>query len=310
MVITNDEFENFELIQDGPTLSLIVVKALNLEILRSRYLSVVLKASKETDNEAFATILLDVESFEQKSPEFLKNVYEGTFEEDGRRLAIEKISLKPETFSADVVFSFSGESQDYLNFDVTGNEISVTVKESVEIEELLSRDSLRFVITASKDGIGSTTTNGIIKTIGIEEIAPKFEKDFLVGNLLQSRLTIANVLLEEETYEPGIVVTLEGDDIENFDIQREEREITISLKQGTQIDPAKKHVSFYLVAAKSVTAAKVLVTIIIEDESSFEQKLLFDKSLLEGSITDDFLLNLEKLILNEETFTEQVIVRK
>ena len=307
----NNEFDTFDLSKEGPNLKLVVKIPPNAEILRSQYLNVVIRARRATETESFATISLDIESKEQKPPAFQKNLYEGILEETDKKLTLEEIILDSETFSSDVVFEYGGIHHEIFDFIENENAITITLKESENIEEIMENEFLRILITARKEGFTATTVEVIIRTIPTIISNPEFEKDFYVGTLQQSSLIIDSILITEESFVPEIQIYLEGDDREYFFLTREGRSISVTLQENAQIPSGLKYLSLMILASKTKASqtATALISVIIDHDFTTETQLKFSSNLYEGSITDEFILNLEKITLNEDTFTEQVNVQ-
>ena len=206
--IVNDFDGTFGLVTIDEEVKLTILN-LSLDILRSRFLNIVLKASKPAEIDVYSTISIQIDSSEQKQPLFEKTFYEGSLSEKGRTFVLEEISLKEETYSSDVQFQFNGMRDDLFDFSVNRNKILVWLKESANLEEIAATGFLRFTISAIKPDFASSMVDVVIKTIPEVLSSPEFEKDFYIGELIDNTIVIEDILLNEESFDESISITVE-----------------------------------------------------------------------------------------------------
>ncbi|CRK98401.1 CLUMA_CG011760, isoform A [Clunio marinus] len=312
--ILDDYSGTFAITNDGPNLSINITKALTIDILRKQSIFIIIRASRQADSKDFATILLDIESAEQRMPVFEENVYEGVLYETNLNLVLEDFILQRETYSDDVMYEISGEDADFFDIEVNEHIVKIFLKENVD---LMEKEFLRFFVVASKDTIGSTSARAIIRTIPNVIMSPSFEKVLYKGSLIGETLLIETIKFTEEILSSEITLKLEGEDQDYFNVEIINNEVIITLNQT----PVGKNLLSVVLSASTSEGSldsKAFLSVVIEQElvAASSEGLLsasaniiiavqhpsvstisFEKSFYVGSIDNEKVLNLERILL-------------
>lgn len=130
---------------------------------------------------------------------------------------------------------------------------------------------------------------------------PRFEKPLYLGFIDETgKLNLDDIILEESTYSSSIKFELDEDIAEFFEIQQNENVVTLILSSPLDDDFLQDKFTLNLVLrATHPTVESGSTAIVIELPKKNIQVPEFEKSLYEGEITKDLLLEMEDVTLKQ-----------
>lgn len=297
---------------DGQEMKLSIQKPLVAEVLKLSFLTLSVVARKIANIDGIATILIEIDSKEQKAPSFEKVFYEGIIVEKDGTFVMEEIVLNAGTYSEDVKFQYSGKDLDNFKLTQIDNQIKVQLSEAFNIANVKDVSELMFAIEATKPGHADASTVVLVRISKFVIVKPRFEKSIYIGNKPDiGELVLENVVIMKETFDDSIVVLLQGEDADLFEVKKQnENVVQIGLKSAV-LETEKEFLQFVVEATKIGLEVKEFASIFISvgQKNPATKALSFSKSIYEGSVTKDMKLIIEKVKLNEDNLDDDVVIQ-
>ena len=293
-------------------LKLTIDKPLDANVLKLKFLTLSVVARKLADIDGIATILIEIDSKQQKAPSFEKVFYEGVLVEKDTTFMMEEIVLNNDTYMNDVVFKYFGKDYEMFTFTQTDSKIKVQLSETFDITNVKNVNDLLFEIEATKPDHPSAKTVVLVRITKYVIIKPQFEKSTYIGHKPDiGELMLENIVIANETFDVSINVSLNGVDADLFEIKEQIGNVVqIGLKSAVLVTD-KEFLQFVVVASKIGLEMKEFANILISvgQKNPTTKALSFSKSIYEGSVNKEMKLIVEKVMLNEDNLDDDVVIQ-
>ncbi|XP_055610791.1 protocadherin Fat 3-like [Uranotaenia lowii] len=233
ILLSNSDLFEAEIDSESTVVSIRLKQDLTLEDTAGvSWFEFVLEVSNEGVGSGYATILVDIERI--PVPEFTASIYEGTIKEGSNEFVFpEAIALREGTKSTGIVVDVDGDDSSLvvvkLNEDFS---VTVTLDESVTVQDLKNRNQLSFVIEAQNQakGIGfASIVSKIIRPVAVAFTKPSFSGVLKEGS---STVDFSGDAIEfvDGSVSETTTLTLLGDDSSFLDVLLIDGVIEVSLK--------------------------------------------------------------------------------
>ncbi|CAO1402142.1 unnamed protein product [Diamesa tonsa] len=311
-VLEGDYAKYFSIQRNSNEIKLLIKNPLDVEILKLNFVTFSVVARKEASSDGIATILIEIDSKEQKDPSFEKVFYEGVLVEKDETFSMEEIVLNVGTYTQDVEFIYSGKDLDYFQLSRSGNIIQVQLSESFNVRDIKDVNDLMFEIEATKPGHIAARTVVLVRISKFVIVKPKFEKSIYIGHKPDiGVLDLENIVIVKETFDKSIIISLQGEDANLFEIKEQnENVVQVGLK-NTVLETEKEFLQLVVEAKIVGLEVKELANIFISvgQKNPATKALSFSKSIYEGSVTKEMKLIVEKVMLNEDNLDDDVVIQ-
>ncbi|XP_044743331.1 uncharacterized protein LOC123305627 isoform X1 [Chrysoperla carnea] len=245
------------------------------------------------------TVVLEIENKEmQPIPRFEKLVYEGKYDDDDK-LDLEDLIIVKETYAESIDIGISGKySENFRVMHVKDNKYQLEVEKPLSSAVLESENYVSLILEIE----GEFTGTAVVLTIESSKAdtpIPRFEKLVYEGKYYDDeKLDLEDLVIVKETYVESIDIGISGKYSENFRVQHvtdNQYRLEITKPLQSTVWELEKYVSLTLEIKEKNTGTTIVLTSGVKK---------FEKLVYQGKYYDNDKMDLEDLILDEETLTE------
>ncbi|XP_044743332.1 uncharacterized protein LOC123305627 isoform X2 [Chrysoperla carnea] len=245
------------------------------------------------------TVVLEIENKEmQPIPRFEKLVYEGKYNDDDK-IDLEDLIIVKETYAESIDIGISGKySENFRVMHVKDNKYQLEVEKPLSSAVLESENYVSLILEIE----GEFTGTAVVLTIESSKAdtpIPRFEKLVYEGKYYDDeKLDLEDLVIVKETYVESIDIGISGKYSENFRVQHvtdNQYRLEITKPLQSTVWELEKYVSLTLEIKEKNTGTTIVLTSGVKK---------FEKLVYQGKYYDNDKMDLEDLILDEETLTE------
>ena len=246
------------------------------------------------------------ESDDIKALSFSKSIYEGSVTKE-MKLIVEKIQLNEDNLDDDVEIQLSGRNQQFFTFTKTTNEVLLTLKEGVTLDQLPNIPTLLVSVDALSDKFRSASTNVVISRSMEINSNLKFQKSLYIGSVNNLKELVLENLLIESNKNIEFHIEISGDDKDLFSIDMIDNLLTVSLQNDISEDLWNSRVILVINITASFDGMEIETIVVVTLPKKSEDKLLlFEKPSYIGSIELNAVLDLEVIVLELNNYDNLV----
>ncbi|XP_044743334.1 uncharacterized protein LOC123305627 isoform X4 [Chrysoperla carnea] len=253
--------------------------------------------------EATVKILIDEEGSVPSAPRFEKLLYEGKYHKTDT-IELEEISIEKETYTESIQIDIIGKySENFKIKHVKDNFYELEVKDNLPsiVWETETYISLELQIK------NELTGSSVILTLDAEKsLVPIFEKRLYEGIYLDTdQIDMENIVIVKDTYVESVDIEINGKYSENFNVMHikdNTYQLEVIKPLPSTIWELEKYVSLALEIKGEDTGTAIVLTSDVENSP----KPRFEKHTYEGKYLDNDQIDLEDLVIVEETYVESI----
>ncbi|XP_058831500.1 uncharacterized protein LOC131690052 [Topomyia yanbarensis] len=266
-------------------------------------------------------VLISIQVDDIIPPVLTETIYKGSIRERTTEVAIPtEITFRQGTSSALTEIGLTDGDSDWFTYIYSESKVSIAVKsdDSIKWDQIVDRNYLSFLLQATNPGSSAASAFVQLDIQRTPIKAPIFKSSTFQGFLEEGSREVkfpqdGSIELEESSLLQGFSSVLVDNDYLLFDHVMVRNQVLVTLKTtvSEQDLENKLYLRFNVAVSNpgsnSVTAA---VVVDLKRETTPINTPLFEHSVYQGTIKDDFTLSLETpILITEGTYSADVVLR-
>ncbi|XP_058460610.1 uncharacterized protein LOC131436122 isoform X2 [Malaya genurostris] len=320
-LIEND-YQLFEVIREDNKFKVVLEASVTEQDYDGRdLLSFQIVANNQYGETDTTTVLITIPVENVITPVFREVLYKGSIQEGSTGIIqLTEIAFQQGTSTDLTEIGLVGGDSDWFEATIAESRVIVRVKNGIDIQwdQIRDRNVLGFMIQATNPGSSAASAFSLLDIERASIVSPIFKSSTFQGYLEDGSRDVkfpqdGSIELEEGSLLQGYSVSIVDNDYQLFEYAMENNQVRVSLKSTvTDQDLVNKLYLRFTVIATNPGSYKATAAVVVDlrRETTPINAPLFEHNIYQGTIGNDYTLNLETSIrVTEGTYSEDVILQ-